>query len=75
LSIHREVFTVQKKLDCPVSETGLYGFHGYNPWTELTLSSHLSLLPLLFSSFNREGNPKTPIGDFLIPPWNLGALG
>jgi hypothetical protein len=50
-------------------------FMGITPWTELTLSPHISLLTLLFSSFNREGDPKTPIGDFLIPPWNLRALG
>jgi hypothetical protein len=24
---------------------------------------------------NHEGDPKTPFGDSLVPPWNLGVLG
>jgi hypothetical protein len=61
LSIQREVFTVQEKSNYLI-------FVGMTPWIELTLSPHLSLLTLLFSSFNHEGDPKTPIDDFLIPP-------
>jgi hypothetical protein len=75
LSIQREFLLSKKNHTVRFQKPDYVVFTGITPWIELTLSPHLSLLTLLFSSFNREGNPKTPIGDFLIPPWNLGALG
>jgi hypothetical protein len=50
LSYQRVVLIVQEKPDCSVSETGLSGFHGFNPWTELIPSLFSSLL----SFFSQE---------------------
>jgi hypothetical protein len=75
LSYQRLILVVQEKPDCPVSEAGLPGFHGFKPPRHnlpLHRFSHFSLSLSLKN--NREGDPKTPIGDSLIPPWNLGVL-
>jgi hypothetical protein len=74
LSYHMLILVVQEKLDCLVSETGLFGFCLFKPPGQnlpLHRFSHFSLS----LKNNREGDPKTPIGDPLVPPWNLGVLG
>jgi hypothetical protein len=74
LSYQRLILVVQEKSDCPVSETGLSDFCGFKPPGQnlpIHRSSHFSLS----LKNNREGDPKTPIGDPLVPPWNLGVLG
>jgi hypothetical protein len=69
------VLVVQEKIDYSVSKNGLSGFRGFKPpdrtypFTVFLTSHSLTL------KNNREGDPKTPIGDPLIPPWNLGVLG
>jgi hypothetical protein len=60
LRYQRVVLIVQEKTDCPISETGLSDFHGFNPLGRTSLSLSLKN--------NREGDTKTPIGNFLIPP-------
>jgi hypothetical protein len=63
LSYQRVVLTVQEKLDCPVIETRLFGFHGFN-YSNITYPFTVSLIPHLSPlKFYREGDPKTPIGD------------
>jgi hypothetical protein len=42
--------------------------------TSLSPSPFFSLLSLSLKN-NREGIPKTPIGDPLVPPWNLRVVG
>jgi hypothetical protein len=74
LSYQRLILVLQEKLDCPVSEIGLSGFHGFKPPGQnlpLHWFSHLSLS----HKNNREGGHKTPIGDSFVPPWNLGVFG
>jgi hypothetical protein len=73
LSYQRLILVVQEKSDCPVLETGLSGFHRFKPPTYpftifLTSLSHTH-------KNNREGDTKTPIGDSLVPLWNLGVIG
>jgi hypothetical protein len=79
LAPQRLFLVVQEKLDCLVSETGLSDFHGFNPSPPppdrtypFTVFSHFSLSLSLKN--NCEGDPKTSIGDPLVPPWNLGVL-
>jgi hypothetical protein len=75
LSYQKLILVVQEKSDCPVSETGLFGFHGFKPPGQ-NLPVHYFLTSLSLSLKNNwEGDPKTPIGDSLVPPWNLGVLG
>jgi hypothetical protein len=75
-SYQRLILVVQEKPDCPVSKTGLSGFCGFKPpGRNLTLYHFLTSSLSLSLKNNREGDPKTPIGDFLVPPWNLGVLG
>jgi hypothetical protein len=56
-----------QKPDYPVF-TGLNPLDITYPFTVFLTSLSLSL------KNNCEGDPKTPIGDSLIPPWNLGVL-
>jgi hypothetical protein len=75
LSYQRMILVVQEKPDCPVLEIGLSGFHGFKPpGQNLPLHHFLTSLSLTLKN-NCEGDPKTPIGDPLVPPWNLGVLG
>jgi hypothetical protein len=71
LSYPRLILVVQEKPDCPVSKTELSDFRGFKPPGQnipLHCFSHFSLS-------HTQDNPKTPISDFLVPPWNLGVLG
>jgi hypothetical protein len=69
------VLDVQEKPNCLVSKTGLSDFHGFKP-ADRTYPFVVFLTSLsLKLKNNRGGDPKTPIGDPLIPPWNLGVLG
>jgi hypothetical protein len=65
------VLSVQAKLDYPVLETRLSDFHELTPpppGQNLPLHHFSSLLSLSLSlKNNHEGDPKIPIGDFLIP--------
>jgi hypothetical protein len=73
LSYQRQILVVQEKLDCPILETGLSSFCRFKPPGQnlpLHRFSHISLSHMN----NREDDPKTPIGDSLVPPWNLGVL-
>jgi hypothetical protein len=77
LSYQRLILVVQEKPDCPVSETRLSDFHGFKTLGQnlpLHCFSLFSLLSLTHKN-NHEGDPKTHIGDSLVPPWNLGVLG
>jgi hypothetical protein len=67
--LSRKNWTVRfQKSDYPV-------LAGLTP-EERTYPFTFFLTSLCFSlKNNHEGNPKTPIGDFLIPPWNLEVLG
>jgi hypothetical protein len=66
---------VQKKPDCPISKIGLSGFHGLKPQDRpYPFTAFLTSLSLSLKN-NREGDPKTPFGDSLVPLWNLGVLG
>jgi hypothetical protein len=59
--------SVLEKLDCLVSETGLSGFCGFNP-LDRTYPFTYSLTSLSLSlKNNHEGDPKTHIGDSLVP--------
>jgi hypothetical protein len=73
LSYHRLILVVQEKLDCPVFKTRLSGFLLFKPSGQ-NLPLHHFLTSLSLKN-NHEGDPKTPIGDPLVPPWNLGVLG
>jgi hypothetical protein len=76
LSYQRLILVVQEKLDCPVSETRLSSFRGFKAPVQNLSLHHFSLFSLSLShKNNREGDPKTPIGDSLVPPWNVGVLG
>jgi hypothetical protein len=56
------------KLDYPV-------FMGLKPQDRpYPFMVSLSSLSLTLKN-NCEGDPKTPFGDSLVPPWNLGVLG
>jgi hypothetical protein len=73
LSYQRLILVVQEEPDCPVSETGLSGFHGFkHPGQNLPFHHFLTSLSL---KNDYEGDPKTPNGDPLVPPWNLRVLG
>jgi hypothetical protein len=72
-SYQRLFLVVQEKLDCPVWEAGLSGFRGFKP-LDRTYPFTIFLTSLSLKN-NCEGDPKTSIGDFLVPPWNLGVLG
>jgi hypothetical protein len=53
-----------EKLDCPVLETELSNFHRFI-YPNITYPFIVSLIPHLSPlKFYREGDPKTPIGDF-----------
>jgi hypothetical protein len=65
---------VQEKLDCQVSETELSGFRGFKPPGQNLPIHYFSHFSLSHKN-NCEGDPKTPIGDSFVPPWNLGVLG
>jgi hypothetical protein len=74
LSYQRLILVVHENPNYPISKIGLSGFCGFKP--------HGQNLPLhRFSQFslslknNHKGDPKTPIGDPLVPPWNIGVLG
>jgi hypothetical protein len=68
LSYQILILVVQEKPDYPVF-TGLNPLDRTYPFTVfLTFLSHTH-------NNNYEGDPKTPIGDSLVPPWNLGVLG
>jgi hypothetical protein len=76
LSYHMLIFVVQEKPDYPVSEIGLSDFHLFKPPEQNLPLYHFSHLSLSLSLKNNcEGDPKTPIGDPLVPLWNLGVLG
>jgi hypothetical protein len=76
LSYQRLILVVQEKLDYPVSETRLSGFRGFKAPVQNLSLHHFSLFSLSLShKNNHEGDPKTPIGDSLVPPWNVGVLG
>jgi hypothetical protein len=61
LSYQKLILVVEEKPDYLV-------FAGLNPLTELPRSPFFSLLSLSLSlKNNHEGDPKIPIGDFLIP--------
>jgi hypothetical protein len=76
LSYQSLILVVQEKLVCPVLETGLSSFCGFKPPGQNLPLHHFSHFSLSLSlRNNREGDPKTPIGDPLVPPWNLGFLG
>jgi hypothetical protein len=75
------MYILEKKLKlsktdfgCP-GKIGLSGFCGFNPLARtypftvfLTSLSHTHKI-------NREGDPKIPIGDSLVPPQKLRVLG
>jgi hypothetical protein len=76
LSYQTLILVVQEKPDYLVLETGLSGFCGFKPPGQnlpLHRFSHFSLSHT--HKNNREGDSKTPIGDSLVPSWNLGVLG
>jgi hypothetical protein len=79
LSYQRLIFVVQEKLDCPVQKPDYPVFvglkHLYRTYPFTVFLSSLSLSLSLSHKNNREGDPKTPIGDSLVPPWNVGVLG
>jgi hypothetical protein len=68
------ILVVQEKLDCLISETRLSSFHGFKPPGQNLPLHHFSYFSLSLKN-NREGDPKTPIGDSLVPPWNIRVLG
>jgi hypothetical protein len=74
LRYHRLILVIQLKLDCPVSEIGLSDFRLFKPPGQNLPIHHFSHFSLSLKN-NHEGDPKTPIGDPLVPPWNLGVLG
>jgi hypothetical protein len=75
LSYQRLILVVQEKLNCPILETGLSCFREFKPHDRT--SPFTIFLPSLslFLKNNYEGDPKTPIGDSLVPPRNLRVLG
>jgi hypothetical protein len=76
LSYQRLILVVQEKLDYLVLEIGLFDFHGfYPPGQNLPLHCFSNFSLIHTHKNNHEGDPKTPIGDSLVPPWNLGVLG
>jgi hypothetical protein len=75
-SYQRLILVVQEKLGCLISEIGLSGFRGFKPPRQNIPLHHFSHFSLSLSlKNNHEGDPKSPIGDFLVPPWNLRVLG
>jgi hypothetical protein len=68
------ILVVQKKLDYPVSETGLSGFRGFKALDRPYPFTNFPLFSLTLKNI-RKGDPKSPIGDFLVPLWNLRVLG
>jgi hypothetical protein len=75
LSYQRLILVVQKKSDGPISKTGLPDFRGFKPPGQNLHLHHFLLLSPSLSQEQPEGDPKTPIGDSLVPLWNLGVLG
>jgi hypothetical protein len=74
LSYQRLILVVQEKLNYPVSETRISGFCRFKPPGQNLPLHHFSHFSLSLKN-NREGDPKNPISDPLVPPWNLGVLG
>jgi hypothetical protein len=75
LSYHMLILVVQEKSDCPVSETGLSDFRLFKPTGQNLPLHRFSYFSLSLSlKNNHEGDPKTPIGDPLVLPWNLGVF-
>jgi hypothetical protein len=73
LHVYSMILVVQENSDCPILETGLSGFHLFKP---LDRNYHFIIfLTSLSLKNNREGDPKTLIGNPLVPLWNLGVLG
>jgi hypothetical protein len=71
LNYQRLILVVQEKLDCPVSETGLSGFHGLKPPGQNLPLHRFSHFPLSLShKNNREGDPRPP----LAIPWFLRGI-
>jgi hypothetical protein len=60
LSYHRLIFVVQKKLNCPISETGVSGFRLFKPLGQNLPLHHFSQLSLSLS--------RTTVRATLIPP-------
>jgi hypothetical protein len=75
LNYKRVVLDYPGKTRLSSSIIRLSNFHRYNP-LDRTYPFSISLIPHLSSlKNNHEGDARTSIGDFLVPPWNLGVLG
>jgi hypothetical protein len=70
LSYQRLILIVQKKLDCPISETRLSGFHGFKPHGQNLPLHHFSLLSPSLTRTTVRAAPRPP----LAIPWFLHGI-
>jgi hypothetical protein len=69
LSYQKLILVVQEKSDCPVSETGLFGFRGFKPPGQ-NLPVHYFLTSLSLSRTTGRATPRPP----LAIPWFLHGI-